>query len=211
MKNKLVKIKYCGFTNKTDVTKATFYGVDSIGFVLWHGSKRSIDIHRLILLSNNIPVFVSRVGVFFNQSYEFISACTPYLDTLQFHGNETSKFCELFKKPWIKALRMYKNIDIIMEAELYSKASCLLLDTYCSVFPGGTGKTFDWYIIKPNINNNIILAGGLTSFNVTKAIKLVCPYAVDVSKGIELSDGIKDPYKMRAFAVAVKTANRLIF
>lgn len=210
---KRVRVKYCGITNKSDLKEAVNYGVDALGFILWHGSKRSIDIHRLILLSNKVPVFVSRVGIFFNQSYEFISCCTPYLDILQFHGNETSNFCNLFNKPWIKALRMYNNIDILMESEIYSKASGLLLDTFCAGIPGGTGKSFDWYKIKPikNINNNIILAGGLNHFNVNKAIKIVSPYGVDVAKGIELSEGIKDTYKMNAFAIAVNKANILFF
>ncbi|CAA3705174.1 phosphoribosylanthranilate isomerase [Candidatus Portiera aleyrodidarum] len=207
MKTKRVRVKYCGITNKSDLKEAVNFGVDALGFILWPVSKRSIDIHRLILLSNKVPVLVSRVGVFFNQSYEFISCCAPYLDILQFHGNETPKFCNLFNKPWIKALRMYNNIDILMESEIYSKSSGLLLDTYCADIPGGTGKSFDWYKIKPNINNNIILAGGLNHFNVNKAIKIVSPFGVDVAKGIELSEGIKDTYKMNAFAIAVNKAN----
>ncbi|AGI27047.1 N-(5'-phosphoribosyl)anthranilate isomerase [Candidatus Portiera aleyrodidarum] len=209
MKTKRVRVKYCGITNKSDLKDAVIYGVDALGFILWPGSKRSIDLHRLILLSNKVPVFVSRVGIFFNQSYDFISCCTPYLDILQFHGNENSKFCNLFNKPWIKALRMYKNIDILMESEIYRKASGLLLDTYCTGIPGGTGKSFDWYKIKPNINNNIILAGGLNHFNVNKAIKIVSPFGVDVAKGIELSEGIKDTYKMHAFAIAVNKAHNI--
>lgn len=211
MKTKRVKVKYCGITNKEDLKEAVNYGVDALGFILWPGSKRSVDIHRLILLSNKVPVFVSRVGVFFNQSYDFISSCTPFLDVLQFHGNENSKFCNLFNKPWIKALRMSHTIDLLMESEIYSKASGLLLDTYCACLPGGTGKSFDWFKIQPIINKNIILAGGLHSFNVNKAIKIVLPYAVDVAKGIEFSDGIKDTYKMNAFAIAVKKANILFF
>ncbi|AFQ24013.1 phosphoribosylanthranilate isomerase [Candidatus Portiera aleyrodidarum] len=211
MKTKRVKVKYCGITNKEDLKDAVNSGVDALGFILWPGSKRSVDIHRLILLSTKVPVFVCRVGVFFNQSYDFISSCTPFLDSLQFHGNEHSKFCNLFKKPWIKALRMSHNIDLLMESEIYSKAYGLLLDTYCACLPGGTGKSFDWFKIKQNLNNNIILAGGLNSLNVNKAIKIVLPYAVDVAKGIELSEGIKDHYKMNAFAIAVNKANILFF
>ncbi|CEI58602.1 phosphoribosylanthranilate isomerase [Candidatus Portiera aleyrodidarum] len=204
-----VRVKYCGITNKSDLKEAVNYGVDALGFILWPGSKRSIDIYRLIILSYKVPVFVSRVGIFFNQSYDFISCCVPYLDILQFHGNETSNFCNLFNKPWIKALRMFNKIDILMESEIYSKASGLLLDTYTTDVPGGTGKIFDWYKIKPNIKNNIILAGGLNHFNVNKAINIVLPFGVDVAKGIELSEGIKDTYKMNAFAVAVNHANNI--
>ena len=101
---------------------------------------------------------------------------------------------------------MVNGVDLKHEAEQYSTASALLLDTYVEGKQGGTGKTFDWSIIPDDIKKPIILAGGLTSLNVAEAIRQVSPYAVDVSGGVESEKGIKNEAKIIEFMREVNNA-----
>ena len=122
------------------------------------------------------------------------------LDTLQFHADETSTYCRKFKGyKIIKAFRIRDKIDI--ENISKYKVDAYLLDTFQRGSPGGTGKTFNWDLIKKvkSFKRPIILSGGLNSKNVRKAIKLIAPYAVDVSTSLESSAGKKDYRQMEAF------------
>ncbi|CDZ16451.1 N-(5'-phosphoribosyl)anthranilate isomerase [Candidatus Johnevansia muelleri] len=199
-----VRIKYCGITSQESLDAAVISGADALGFVLWKGSKRAIDINSLAVLK--IPAFISRVGLFVDQNENFIYNCLPYLDILQFHGNEPPDECSKYNKPWIKALSMHSGIDIYEKEKIYAKASGLLIDTYEKDTPGGTGKTFDWSLVSKNIKLPLILAGGLNANNVKKAIRIVKPYAVDVSSGVEISLGIKDIKKMMYFYKSVNNS-----
>ena len=121
------------------------------------------------------------------------------LDILQFHGQESEQTCAFFNKPYIKAIRMNDDTSLPEEVEKYSSAKALLLDTYVEGLSGGTGKVFDWNMIPKNLKKPIILAGGLNVDNVKDAIKKVNPYAVDVSGGVEIEKGKKDPDKIKEF------------
>lgn len=193
------RIKFCGFTRHDDIQKAVKLGVDALGFVLWPSSSRSVTLEQLQALSANVPAFVTRVGLFVNQSAEFIEQCLPHLDAIQFHGDESAAFCQQFGKPWIKALRMRDGLDLHQACIEYAGAQALLLDAYRPGTPGGTGETFDWSRIPATLAKPVILAGGLTDQNVAAAVSQVAPYAVDVSGGIEASKGAKDTELMASF------------
>ncbi|MCL5426835.1 MAG: phosphoribosylanthranilate isomerase [Gammaproteobacteria bacterium] len=193
------RIKFCGFTRADDIDRAVALGVDALGFVMWPKSARSVDIEQLAALSARVPAFVTRVGLFVDQPAELIERCLPYLDMLQFHGNETPSACQQYSLPWMKALRMRDEIDLAHEAQRYHQAQALLLDAYRPGTPGGTGETFDWSRIPADLTKPVILAGGLTVDNIAEAVRQVGPYAVDVSGGIEASHGCKDGGKMASF------------
>ncbi|MEA2120387.1 phosphoribosylanthranilate isomerase [Halovibrio sp. HP20-50] len=201
------RIKFCGFTRSEDVDRAVALGVDALGFVMWPKSARSLDVEQLAALSARVPAFVTRVGLFVDQSAELIERCLPYLDMLQFHGNETPDDCQRFSLPWMKALRMRDEVDLAHEAERYHQAQALLLDAYRPGTPGGTGETFDWTRIPANLAKPVILAGGLSADNIADAVRHVAPYAVDVSGGIEVSHGCKDADKMASFVRYVALAD----
>ena len=129
-----------------------------------------------------------------------------HLDILQFHGDETAAFCAQFGVPYMKAIRVKSDTDLLQYAQNYAEASALLLDAYAEGVAGGTGKTFDWSLIPSRLPLPIVLAGGLDAENVTAAIQQVRPYAVDVSGGVEVSKGIKDVAKMAAFIQGVSNA-----
>ena len=203
-----VRSKICGITRIEDALAAVEAGADAIGFVFYPKSPRAVSVHQARAIIAALPPFISTVGLFVNASRcelnEMLDAVP--LDLLQFHGDETPEQCEGYHRPFIKALRVQAGDDIAGSCRAYGKASGILLDTFVSGVPGGTGETFDWALIPDNLDKPIILAGGLTSANVAQAIAQVRPYAVDVSGGVEKSKGIKDHDKIRAFMSAVHGA-----
>ena len=195
------RIKICGITNLQDAKVAIDEGVDAIGLVFCENSPRYINISRAKKIVENTTPFVNYVGLFVDAEKEYINDVLKEvaLDTLQFHGQESEQACALYNKPYIKAIRMNKNINLSEEAEKYFSAHALLLDTYIEGLPGGTGIIFDWDLITKEIEKPIILAGGLNASNVKDAIKKISPYAVDVSGGVEVEKGKKDPSKIKEF------------
>lgn len=201
------RIKFCGLTRPEDVDAAVAAGADALGFVLWPGSKRAIDEQRLAELSERVPAFVTRVGLFVDPDPTLVARSALHLDLLQFHGDEPPGTCQAVGRPWIKALRMRDGLDLHAAAEAYGGARALLLDAYRPGVPGGTGETFDWSRIPARLAKPVILAGGLTPDNVAEAIAAVAPFAVDVSGGIEAAPGVKDATRMAAFLRAVRRAD----
>jgi phosphoribosylanthranilate isomerase len=203
-----VRSKICGITRIEDALAAVEAGADAIGFVFYPKSPRAVSIEQAQLIIAQLPPFISTVGLFVNADRAQLKALLDVvpLDLIQFHGDETPEQCEGYGRPWIKALRVQAGDDIAASCALYDKASGILLDTFVAGVPGGTGETFDWALIPKQLSKPIVLAGGLTSANVSQAIAQVRPYAVDVSGGVEVSRGIKDHDKIRAFMSAVHGA-----
>ena len=203
-----VRSKICGITRIEDALAAVEAGADAIGFVFYPKSPRAVTIEQAQRIIAQLPPFISTVGLFVNADRQELKALLEVvpLDLIQFHGDETPEQCEGYGRPWIKALRVQAGDDIAASCALYDKASGILLDTFVAGVPGGTGETFDWALIPKQLSKPIVLAGGLTSANVSQAIAQVRPYAVDVSGGVEMSRGIKDHDKIRAFMSAVHGA-----
>jgi phosphoribosylanthranilate isomerase len=196
-----VRVKICGITRLEDALDAVAQGADAIGLVFYEGSPRNVTISQAAEIVNQIPAFVSTVGLFVNAESSFIREVISKvkLDLLQFHGDETASECAAFSHPFIKAIRVKSDTNLVQYAEDFSAAKALLLDTYAEGVAGGTGQVFDWNLIPKELAKPVILAGGLTADNVARAISLVNPYAVDVSGGVEASKGIKDVAKIAAF------------
>jgi phosphoribosylanthranilate isomerase len=196
-----VRVKICGITRLEDALDAVAQGADAIGLVFYEGSPRNVTISQAAEIVNQIPAFVSTVGLFVNAESSFIREVISKvkLDLLQFHGDETASECAAFSHPFIKAIRVKSDTNLVQYAEDFSAAKALLLDTYAEGVAGGTGQVFDWNLIPKELAKPVILAGGLTADNVARAISLVKPYAVDVSGGVEASKGIKDVAKIAAF------------
>ena len=205
------RIKICGITNPDDAEQAAKLGADAIGLVFYEPSPRHVDIKQACAVVDALPPFVTSVGLFVNASAEEIRAVLDQvnLDLLQFHGDESPEFCASFDRPWIKAIRMAKGVDLHAEAERYSQSWGLLLDAYHPGLPGGTGESFEWARVPDDLPTSVILAGGLNAGNVGEAIRIVRPYAVDVSGGVEAEKGIKDWGKMADFVAAVREADAL--
>jgi len=185
--------------------QAVHLGADALGFVFYPSSPRALTGEQAQAIIAALPPFVTTVGLFVNEAEAGIRSLLEQvsLDSLQFHGDETEADCRRFSRPYIKALRMKDGEDIAQQAQQYQSASGILLDSYQPGVPGGTGQTFDWGSI-PELQQPLILAGGLSADNVSQAIKTVQPYAVDVSGGVEAAKGVKDQQKMAAFINEVR-------
>ena len=145
---------------------------------------------------------IKTVGVFVNETPEKILSFSKILDLIQLHGTENEIYIEKLKnlthKTIIKAFKIKNSGDV--QTALKSPADYIMFDS-----GQGTGKNFDWNLIK-SISRPYFLAGGLDPENVADAVKLLNPFAVDVSSGIE-TDGFKDKSKMKDFASAVRSFN----
>ncbi len=203
------RVKICGITQCEDAQLVVEAGADAIGLVFYEKSPRFVSNELAAKISKTIPAFVSRVALFKDADKQMIESVLQAveIDLIQFHGSETVGFCEQFSMPYIKALGM-KGIEtdagfLLANAEKYSSAKALLLDGHAPGEAGGTGETFDWASIAA-VSKPVVLAGGLNPENVKQAIKLVHPFAIDVSSGVENAPGIKDKAKVAAFMKQVK-------
>ena len=208
-------VKFCGFTQLSDIQTAAQLGADAVGLVFYPPSPRAVTIEQAQTLSAAIPAFVSVVALVVNMSEdELVSLANSVpFDIIQFHGDETPEQCQqlagMVNKRWIKALRINAQQDTpdSVAAQItgfaVAGASSILLDAYHQDAYGGTGQRFDWSMVPYNSALPIILAGGLDADNVAATLELPI-YGVDVSGGIERGKGKKDAAKMRAFMKAVK-------
>lgn len=195
------RVKICGITRAEDAKAAVAYGCDAIGLVFYEPSPRYVSLDVATVIAAQLPPFVGAVGLFVDASPEYVREVLAqvHLDLLQFHGDESPEYCRQFGMPYIKAVRVRPETNLLQYAAAYADAKGLLLDTFVPGTPGGTGQTFDWTLIPESFPKPIILAGGLDAGNVSEAIRQSRPYAVDVSGGVEREKGIKDAAKIAAF------------
>jgi phosphoribosylanthranilate isomerase len=202
----IIKIKICGITQYEDAKTAVSLGVDALGFIFYSMSPRYIHPSAARDIIRKLPPFVSKVGVFVNETAEAIAAAVSQagIDTVQLHGDETPEFAASIECSVVKAFGVGPDFDVSALASY--KVSGYLLDTW-SEGRGGSGATFDWSIARlaTQAYPNIILAGGLNSSNVREALENVVPYAVEFNSGVEIKPGIKNHYKMRDAVEAVRS------
>ncbi|HEA52607.1 phosphoribosylanthranilate isomerase [Marinobacter antarcticus] len=195
------RVKICGLTRVEDVNAAVACGADALGFVFYEPSPRSVTVEQAERLVRHVPAFVSVVGLFVNPTEEQVRGVLERipLDLLQFHGDEPADFCSQFGRRWIKAVRVQSAEQVERAFSDYHAAAGLLLDAWDPQRYGGTGHSFNWDLIPQERSLPLILAGGLSSDNVFRAVEQVKPWAVDVSGGVEQSKGIKDIEKISDF------------
>ncbi|RJG00068.1 phosphoribosylanthranilate isomerase [Noviherbaspirillum saxi] len=212
------RVKICGITRSEDLQAAIAAGADAIGLVFYDKSPRFVSAETAASLLPAIPPFVTSVGLFVNATSEEVMAIvgTAPVSMLQFHGDETIDQCchaaKAVNRPFMRAIRMKPGMtgaDLLEYEHSYRAASRLfsgiLLDAFVDGYGGG-GKVFDWSLIPKELAPRVVLSGGLSVQNATEAVLQVRPHAVDVSSGVELSKGIKDPVKISEFIRAVRAA-----
>jgi phosphoribosylanthranilate isomerase len=204
-----VVVKVCGVTRVDDAIAAARAGVHAIGFIFHPPSPRNIEIPRARAIVRALPPFITSVGVFVDPERAFVEVVLREirLGLLQFHGDEDPAFCAGFGVPYVKAVRVRQDLDLLQYASVFRGAQALLLDAYVPGKHGGTGQTFDWSLIPPSLPLPVVLSGGLDAGNVAAAIERVRPWAVDVSSGVEVDKGIKDAAKIAAFMRGVRDAD----
>jgi len=203
-----VRVKICGLRRPVDVTSAVEEGADAVGFVVgFHASPRSITAREASELRRLVPVFVDAVLVTRAERVEELRRLVEYVspDALQLYGplspseaREAAPSCR-FIKP-VKAGTDPSTISL-------AGVDAVLLDAPSEGLPGGSGRTHDWAsarLFRERVGAPLILAGGLNPWNVCEAVRLVRPYAVDVSTGVESSPGVKDRELIRSFINSAK-------
>jgi len=215
------RVKICGITRIEDGVAAAEAGADAIGLVFWPGSPRCVNREQARTIAAALPAFVTVVGLFVDPEPEevrTILAAVP-LALLQFHGDEPASLCGSFGRPYMKAVPVRPEVDLLQYAARYPAALGLLFDAYRpGGMPGGKGVTFDWASLPQPLTDpmsrRLILSGGLNAQNVAAAVRSLRPWAVDVSSGVEETDshgkprrGIKSAAKILAFVREVRNAD----
>ncbi|MDX8411910.1 MAG: phosphoribosylanthranilate isomerase [Mariprofundaceae bacterium] len=199
-----VRIKICGITRPEDAVCAASLGVDAMGFVFYPKSPRYIRPEDAALIIEQLPPFISAVGLFVNPTQDEIDDAlnTSPLDVIQLHGDETPAFCKSQKRRVIKAIPIAGKADLA-RAGAYDCPILLDARAPAGVY-GGTGESFDWSLLQGfDHPRPVVLAGGLKPDNVRQALDVRQWFAVDVSSGVEAEPGIKDADKMRRFVAHV--------
>jgi phosphoribosylanthranilate isomerase len=217
----MIWIKICGTTNLEDAMSAVEAGADALGFVFYKKSPRQIDPEATREIVRRLPSSIEKVGVFVNEPVETILKTVAHagLTSVQLHGVE-SHGPEIIRT--LKGVRGLK-IFLVLQANEISAfhaheidktgISAIFIDSGTPQLPGGTGKTFDWPAAATSVeairkDMNVVVAGGLNPDNVTKAIRILKPWGVDVVSGVEAKPGKKNPEKVRAFIEAVRNAEK---
>jgi phosphoribosylanthranilate isomerase len=202
-------VKICGITRVEDALVAARCGAHAIGLVFYRPSPRYVTPDNAAEIVRALPPFVTAVGLFVDAPVEEVRGVVARtrIQMIQFHGAETPRFCAAFELPYLKAVRVRPEVDLLQYARDFRGAKALLLDAYQEGLHGGTGAVFDWDLIPPALPLPVVLSGGLQPENVAEAIRRVRPCAVDVSSGVEASKGIKDAAKVAAFVNGVRDAD----
>jgi len=206
MVNQDLFVKICGVTNVEDARFALECGADAIGLNFYERSPRFITMERAQEIVSKLPEHKSKIGVFVNASRKRILEVikTVNLSAVQLVGQHGPDDLVNFESSVIKVFRVYPGFDVEVLRNYIIDA--FLLDTYQDETYGGTGKTFDWNVaIKAKEYGKVILSGGLNPENIEDAVKYVQPYGVDVSSGVELRPGRKDPKKIRDFIARARS------
>jgi phosphoribosylanthranilate isomerase len=153
--------KICGTTRIRAGVAAAHAGADAIGFVFWAGTPRNIAPEQAARIAAALPPFVSMVGLFVDPDPAHVRAvlATVPLDLLQFHGSEDATLCRLFGRPYLKAVPVDTaalDAGLLEYAARYSDAAGLLFDAPpANGLPGGTGRTFNWDALSPQLRERL--------------------------------------------------------
>ena len=228
-------VKICGITNLEDALTAVEAGADALGFVFYENSPRRLDPGAARQIVEQLPERLEKVGVFVDLAQERL---VEIVDEVGLTGVQCRLRPQASPSPdgktkLQKPIRMLLPLSVTrlledetrlqgLTAEFVRLAESrkppsgfdtFLLDSTTPERPGGTGKVFDWQRIAPlvhvmNKSVKVIAAGGLTADNVGDVMRILRPWGVDVSSGVEAALGKKDPRKIRAFLNAVREAGK---
>jgi phosphoribosylanthranilate isomerase len=205
-----VAVKICGLTDPEAFAAAVEGGARWLGFVFYPRSPRALSPERAGDLARAAPPDRTTVGVFVDPDdalLDRVLARVP-LAALQLHGAESPDRVRAIKArtgcALIKALQVAEAGDLAPVPNYAAVADMLLFDARPPKepgrLPGGNGLAFDWRLLQGlQLKQRWLLSGGLSADNLTAAVTLCRPPAVDVSSGVERRSGQKDPAKIRQF------------
>jgi phosphoribosylanthranilate isomerase len=203
------RVKICGITNAADAEAAIEFGADALGFNFFRGSKRYVPLEAAYEWMAKLPAEIAKVAVVVEPNLdEAVSlGLLPFISALQLHGRETPDFCRKLAEEGIRFAKALPvtTADSLRDLPRFFTRTVVLDSARTGEF-GGSGRTFPWEIAREFVEANpdlrVILAGGLTPENLAAAVKAVRPFGVDVTSGVESSQGRKDHGLLRAFIAA---------
>jgi len=189
-----MRTKICGITSYEDAIMAIDAGADALGFVFYKKSPRFLTPPQAKEIIQKLPPFIEKVALFVNVDAKTVNAtCKKVGATLaQIHFDADRAFYDALEVAHLKVIRAQKKEDILQYSDEYR-----LVDAYCEAY-GGSGKQLNLEWFKEVDCSKIILAGGLNPQNIA-SVKQYGFYACDVSSGVEMSLGKKDPQKVKEF------------
>ena len=209
------KVKMCGISKVETIPAIVDAKPDYMGLV-FAPSKRQVTVEQAKILVEELhkqyavrynSETIKIVGVFVNETIENLLKIAEEvkLDVIQLHGDEDESFIQILKEQ--SNVEVWKAVQVRSAADaekwIDSSADMLLFDAYHKDERGGTGEVFDWSSLD-EFDRPFMLAGGIDSTNVARAIRTVRPYGIDISSGIE-TEGVKDNEKIKAFTNIVRT------
>jgi phosphoribosylanthranilate isomerase len=204
----MTRVKVCGITSVEDAVAAVEAGVDALGFIFVPRTARVVHPDVAQGIVKDLPPFVTPVGVFVDQPLEEVLRISVHcrLGAIQLHGSEPEAFSRRIPGVVIKAIRVRDAEDLTLMATY--PAHAFLLDAFVEGQAGGTGTPISWEVARQAKGKTpVILSGGLRPETVGRAVRMVRPYGVDVSSGVERSPGHKDHKRVREFIAAVREAD----
>ena len=212
MNNKF-EIKICGINDEISMNTAINCKANYIGLVFYQNSPRNVSFNlckKLLKLRNK---FSKIVALTVNPKDDFLIKIKKIVkpDYLQLHGNENLERCINIKKkvniPLIKGINVKNKIDLFRTTrEFEDICDILLLDAPSETLPGGNGNKFDWDILRGfKSQKKWMLAGGLNIENIENAIDITNAPVIDISSGLEIRKGLKDPKLIKDFIIKCKS------
>ena len=204
----MIQTKVCGITNISDALFSIKCGASAVGFVFYKKSERYISYNDAFDVIKYLPPRTAKIGVYVNEDAKMVNDSSKKLnlDYVQLHGDESASFCKDINFPIIKAFRI--KDDSFKSQILKYNVSVFLFDTFTKKDYGGTGKIFNWELIKQGFQRPFIHSGGLNINNVLDAINVTNPDAIDISSGLEDYPGKKDHEKIFEFFKLIRNTSK---
>jgi len=193
----MIRVKICGLSRPEDIDAVNHALPDYIGFV-FAPSRRRVDEKTAARLKERLDARIRAVGVFVNQDMQTVAALyrNGVIGLVQLHGDEDEGYARRLRDSCgcgiIRSVAVGAGLPPVPEGYDY-----LLFDT-ATAQRGGTGKTFDWNLLKGYSGPPYFLSGGLAAENLPRAIEALSPFCLDVSSGVE-TGGVKDAEKIDQF------------
>lgn len=207
----MLKIKVCGMTMKENMRKVMTLGVDMMGLIFSHESPRAVKPKRAFIDFLQDTGDIKKVGIFVDPGAQYVQDIIGLyrLDMIQLHGQESADFCHLFhnKTEVIKAFGIDPFFDFKLLEKYRSSCHYLLFDTRTSLH-GGSGKVFDWELLREkNIPLPFLLSGGIDGSMAERILALGLPnlYGIDLNSRFESKPGIKDIEKVKRFINEIRS------
>ncbi len=210
----MVFVKICGISDLPSLKCAVENGAKFIGLVFYPPSSRYVETEQAKILARHIPTGVKAIGLFVDPTDEELDRVIPItqLDMIQLHGSETPGRVQDIKDKYsikiIKALPVSTSEDLLQVEAYEAVADWLLFDTKTPEH-GGSGERFDWTLLTGRtFKKPWMLAGGINIDNIAEALSVLNPNAIDVSSGVEIDKGVKDPAKIEEFLKHVRLLDK---